>query len=94
MNATEMFTAARVEALFASSLGTGVPASRRQADDAIRAAVRVHGGLRGCLAEMATSYGEHPETAARRSAWARSLVERLYADRPLPVHCTRGAGRP
>ncbi|GGJ95296.1 hypothetical protein GCM10010123_26350 [Pilimelia anulata] len=85
MGSTEKLTAARVEALFASDLATGCRAGRRRADAAIRRALRAHGGTRGCLAAMATEYGDHPETAVPRSAWARRLVDRLY-----PTHCTRG----
>ena len=78
MRTPNILIAARVEALYASDLSTGAAADRRVADAAIRSAVRRHGGVRGCLAVLATEYGEHPELAATRSAWARRLVEDIY----------------
>jgi hypothetical protein len=79
-SATDLI-AARAEALFTSDLSAGCRPSRQQVDAAIVAAVRRYGGVRGCLAELATCYGEHPDTAAPRMHWARSTVEHLYRRR-------------
>ena len=79
---TDLRNAARAEALFASDASTSAPLSREQAVAAIRWSVRTHGGVRGCAAEMAAAYGEHPETAAPRMRWARAVVESLFTGSP------------
>jgi hypothetical protein len=73
--------AARAEALFASSLSAGSQPTAAQATEAIRTTVRAHGGTRGCAAEVAAAYGDHPELAVRRMRWALTSVEALYPDR-------------
>jgi hypothetical protein len=78
VNSTNLLTIARAEALFVSDVSAGTPLSRDEATAAIRLAMRTHQGSRGCAAELAASYGERPETAARRMRWARALVESLY----------------
>ncbi|MEU4423079.1 hypothetical protein AB0F81_20840 [Actinoplanes sp. NPDC024001] len=50
--------------------------------------MRAHGGVRGCAADVASEYGDHPETAAPRMRWARALVEELYGARRA-VHRSR-----
>lgn len=65
---------ARAAALFASDLPTGSHPSGAEVDHAVAAAVRVCGGTRGCVATMATAYGECPETAAPRMRWALGAV--------------------
>ena len=74
-------TAARAEALFTSCLATGSHPSRAAAEEAIRTAVRAHHGVRGCAADVASEYGDHPECAAPRMRWARHVVEELYETR-------------
>jgi hypothetical protein len=75
---------ARAEALFASSLLTGSRPNRAEATHAITTAVRRHGGVRGCATEMAGTYGDRPELAARRMRWARQVVYALFdAEAPL-----------
>jgi hypothetical protein len=74
---TEALTAARAQALFASDLSASSHPTRQQAVDAIQRAVRTHGGIRGCAAEMATAFGDYPETAAPRMRWARAVVESM-----------------
>ena len=66
--------AARAAALFASDLPTGSSPSSAAARVAIAAAVRNCGGTRGCVAMMATAYGDYPETAALRMRWARETA--------------------
>ena len=73
--------AARAEALFASDLSAQREHTRTEVAAAIRRAVGVHNGIRGCAGEVAAAYGEHPETAARRMRWARSVIEGIYAGR-------------
>jgi hypothetical protein len=74
----DMLTAARAEALFTSDLATDSRPGRAEVADAIRRAVRHHGGAHGCAVEVAGEYGEHPETAAPRMRWALSTVEAFY----------------
>jgi hypothetical protein len=75
---TTVLTAARAEALFTSQLATGSHPSFELVETAIRVAVRTHGGVRGCAADVAAEYGDYPEVAAPRMRWARSVVEQLY----------------
>jgi hypothetical protein len=74
----ELLTAARAEALFNTDLTADQRPSRAEIVKAIAWAVRALGGVRGCAAEMAAAYGEHPETAAPRMRWARAVVEDAY----------------
>lgn len=67
-------TAARAEALFASTLSACEPHDRAELKAAIAAAVRDYHGVRGCVAEVAQAYGEHPQQAAQRMRWAREAV--------------------
>jgi hypothetical protein len=75
---TAILTAARAEALFTSRLATGSHPAYAVADAAIRHAVRDHGGVRGCAADVAREYGDYPELAVPRMRWARHVVEQLY----------------
>jgi hypothetical protein len=72
--------AARAEALFTSDLPAGSRPSRDEVEAAIKQAVRRHRGIKGCLAKLATDYGDHPDTAPARMRWARSTVEALFAE--------------
>ena len=63
----------RYEALFASGLQrSDVPAASAVAE-AISATLR-HFGVRGCLSRVAQEFGDHPEAAAERMRWVRSLL--------------------
>jgi hypothetical protein len=73
--------AARAAALFASDLPAGSRPSDAVVDAAIVHAVLACGGTRGCVATMATAYGDYPETAAPRMRWARGVVETVYGAR-------------
>ncbi|WP_189330492.1 hypothetical protein [Actinoplanes ianthinogenes] len=73
MSAT-MLTVARTDALFVSALATGSRPGREQVDAVVRAMVRSCHGSRGCAAEVAATYGEVPEYAIRRMAWARRVI--------------------
>ena len=74
----DCLSAARAEALFTSDLPVGAVLSRAEVTAAIQHAVRAHGGVRGCAAEVAAAYGEHPETAAPRMRWALAVVFTAY----------------
>lgn len=78
-------TAARAEALFTSTLPTGSRPEHGIVDSMIRAAVRAHGGIRGCAADVAAEYGDHPEVAVPRMRWARGVVEEVYRSRRSPT---------
>lgn len=78
---TTMMTAARAEALFTSHLTTGSHPSHDAVDEVIRLAVRAHGGVRGCAADVAAEYGDHPDLAVPRMRWALEVIEQRYAAR-------------
>jgi hypothetical protein len=73
-----VLAAARAEALFSSDVSACSPVTPDEVKDAIRRAVRSNGGVRGCAAQVATAYGDHPETAAPRMRWARHVVDSVY----------------
>ncbi|GAA2528827.1 hypothetical protein [Pilimelia columellifera] len=65
------------EALFASNLQ---PSQQPEADDvrdAIAEMILRHGSD-GCVAVVAGEFGDHPETAARRMAWARGQLSNAF----------------
>jgi hypothetical protein len=64
---------ARGNALFASTLQRSDEPSAAQVRQAITAAIRAF-GARGCAAQVAQAYGEHPETAVLRMRWVRVAV--------------------
>jgi len=63
------------EALFASSLQPSDHPTREEVRRAIRRCLAVS-GLVGCVAVVATEYGEHPDSAVARMSWALSMVDR------------------
>jgi len=71
--------AARAAALFTSDLSVRCEYTQIEVAAAIRRAIDTHHGLRGCAGVLAAAYGEHPETAARRMRWARTIVEGINA---------------
>jgi hypothetical protein len=96
IRSTEALTTARAQALFASDLSAHSHPTRQQVIDAIQRTVRTHGGTRGCVAEMAAAYGDHPETAAPRMHWARTVIESIYSGRQqgqlrLTIDCALAA---
>jgi hypothetical protein len=74
---TDPITAARAAALFVSDISASHRPSRAEAEAAIRRAMRIHRGVRGCAADMAANYGDYPELASARMIWARSVAEGL-----------------
>jgi hypothetical protein len=77
---------ARADALFASALQCSDQPSAAQVREAIAAAIRAF-GTRGCAAQVAQAYGEHPETAVTRMRWARATVTGGFgAAQPEPAY--------
>jgi hypothetical protein len=82
---------ARADALFASTLQRSDDPSTAQIRQAISTAIRAC-GTRGCAAQVAQAYGEHPETAVLRMRWARAEITRTFGGgRPEPVRAAPGA---
>jgi hypothetical protein len=71
------FEAVRAEALFASFLQSSDVPSAAEVRGAVAATLR-RLGIRGCAAEVAGEYGEHPDTAAARMVWALATVRASY----------------
>jgi hypothetical protein len=79
---TGLLTAARAEALFASDLSAASAHTHDEVSAAIRRAIKIHHGTRGCATTLSGEYGEHPETAARRMQWALGVVHTVYVKHP------------
>jgi hypothetical protein len=71
---------ARVEAVFCSCLQPSDHPIREQVAGAIANMARI-AGCRGCAAQVAQEFGDHPETAAPRMRWARGLVDEAFPPR-------------
>ena len=70
-------SAARADALFASTLQRSDKPSAWQVRQAIAEAVAAHGS-RGCAARVAQAFGEQPETAVTRMRWAHATVADVF----------------
>lgn len=84
------FEAVRAEALFASTLQM----SQGPEDAEVRAAVTVtlrRIGVQGCVARLATEFGDHPETATKRMTWALRTIRHAYAQSCTPEVFARPA---
>jgi hypothetical protein len=77
----------RCEALFASELQPSDAPSADSVAAAIRATV-ARFGIGDCALRMAQEFGDHPEAAAERMHWVRSLLGR----RPPPSRSPRPTG--
>jgi hypothetical protein len=77
MSAT-MLVIARTDALFVSPVSADSFPASAELDTVVRAMVRRHGGSRGCAAEVAAHFGDHPEDAVRRMLWARQVVAAAF----------------
>jgi hypothetical protein len=87
-------SAARADALFASTLQGSDQPDAAQVKQAIVAATRAYGKL-GCAARVAQEYGEHPETAVARMCWARTAVAGAFdGSTPEPPHAARFGWHP
>ncbi|MER7276671.1 hypothetical protein ABT369_19730 [Dactylosporangium sp. NPDC000244] len=71
------FEAVRAEALFASDLQGSQTPARGEIRTAIAATLR-RMGVQGCAARVASEFGDHPETAVARMAWALAQVRATY----------------
>ena len=72
---------ARCEALFASDVPAAATLSAAEVTAAVRLALLRFGGSRGCAAQMAAEYGDHPELAAARMRWAIATVRAVGTHR-------------
>lgn len=69
--------AARADALFASALQRSAEPTAVQVRHAVAEAVRALGS-RGCAERVAQEFGDHPETAAVRMRWARTVTDQAF----------------
>ena len=70
-------SALRASALFVSALQRADEPSAGQVRQAVAAAVRAW-GRPGCAAQVAQEYGDHPDIAAARMRWARTLADQAF----------------
>jgi hypothetical protein len=75
------FEAIRAEALFASTLQPSESPTPDQVRRAVAATLR-RLGIRGCAAELAGEFGDHPDVAAARMTWALATIHTVY---PTPL---------
>jgi len=75
----------RAEALFASTLQPSESPSPDQVRRAV--ATTLHRlGIRGCAAQLACEFGDHPYTAAARMTWALATIHTVYpTPSPMPT---------
>jgi hypothetical protein len=69
------------EALFASDLSQSGTPDPAEVTAAIARTWHRRGGLPGCVAVLATDYGDHPDAAVARLRWALAVVAQVY---PVP----------
>jgi hypothetical protein len=86
---TDTLSTVRAAALFVSDVSVHDHPSRDEIEAAIRRSLRTRGGSRGCTADVAAAYGDHPELAAPRMRWARAAVESHYHRAPASRTCLR-----
>lgn len=75
--ATTTFEAVRAEALFVSHLQCSQAPQGAEVRAAVASTLR-RVGIKGCAAQVAGEFGDHPETAVARMAWALALVRSTY----------------
>jgi hypothetical protein len=71
------FEAVRAEALFVSTLQPSESLFPDQIRRAVATTLR-RVGVRGCAAQMAGEFGDHPDTAAARMSWALATIHSVY----------------
>jgi hypothetical protein len=74
------FEAVRAEALFVSTLQCSDQPGAAQVRDAVAATLR-RLGIKGCAEEVAHEFGDHPDCAVGRMAWALATVRASYPPR-------------
>jgi hypothetical protein len=80
------FEAVRAEALFVSSLQSSESPDHDQIRRAVAQTLRQL-GIRGCATRMAAEFGDHPDTAVARMAWALATTHTVYAAAStIPAH--------
>jgi hypothetical protein len=76
----DMFAAVRAEALFVSYLQCSSTPSANEIRESVSAMLRRF-GVRGCAAQVAREFGDHPDTAVARMGWALATVGAVYPAR-------------
>jgi len=71
------FEAVRAEALFVSALQPSGSPSPDQVRRAVVTTLR-RLGVRGCAAQVAGEFGDHPDTAVARMSWALATITAIY----------------
>ena len=71
------FEALRAEALFASTLQSSESPSPDEVRRAVATTLR-RVGTRGCAAQLAGEFGDHPDIAAARMTWALTTIRTVY----------------
>ncbi len=74
------FEAIRAEALFVSTLQSSEQPAADQVRGAVASTLR-RWGIRGCAAQVAGEFGDHPDTAVSRMVWALDTVHNVYPSR-------------
>jgi hypothetical protein len=74
------FEVVRAEALFASPLQPSGSPSPDQVRHAVTTTLR-RLGSRGCAAQAAGEFGDHPDTAVARMSWALATIRTVYRAR-------------
>jgi hypothetical protein len=74
------FEAVRAEALFVSMLQCSEDPAANQVRDAVATTLR-RLGIKGCAAAVAGEFGDHPDCAVTRMAWALATVRATYPAR-------------
>lgn len=77
------FETIRAEALFASTLQPSESPCPEQVRRAVATTLR-RLGIRGCAAQLAGEFGDNPDTAAARMAWALATIHTVYSS-PIPA---------
>jgi hypothetical protein len=72
-----LFAAVRAEALFASTLQPSGSPCPDQVRRAVTTTLR-RLGSRGCAAQVAGEFGDHPDTAVARMCWALATIAAVY----------------
>ena len=71
------FEAVRAEALFVSTLQPSGSPSPGQIRRAVTTTLQ-RLGVRGCAAQVAGEFGDHPDTAVARMSWALATIHTVY----------------
>jgi hypothetical protein len=83
------FEAVRAEALFASTTQSSESPDTEQVRRTVSETLR-RLGIRGCAAQVAGEFGDHPDTAVARMTWALMTVRSVYpASSPAPLANTQ-----